>query len=85
MESGPQVPHHRLGRLGDVPLRLAFIYGGTGGTDFRDIAAAISGGTAKDSLLLTGIALTLVGLAFKASIAPFHQWTPDVYEERRRR
>jgi NADH-quinone oxidoreductase subunit N len=59
---------------------LAFIYGGTGGTDFRDIAAAISGDTAKDSLLLTGIALTLVGLAFKASIAPFHQWTPDVYE-----
>jgi NADH-quinone oxidoreductase subunit N len=59
---------------------LAFIYGGTGGTDFRDIAAAISGGAAHDSLLLTGIALTLVGLAFKASIAPFHQWTPDVYE-----
>jgi NADH-quinone oxidoreductase subunit N len=59
---------------------LAFIYGGTGGTDFRDIASAISGGTAHDSLLLTGIALTLVGLAFKASIAPFHQWTPDVYE-----
>jgi NADH-quinone oxidoreductase subunit N len=59
---------------------LAFIYGGTGGTDFRDIAAAISGDNAHDSLLLTGIALTLVGLAFKASIAPFHQWTPDVYE-----
>jgi NADH-quinone oxidoreductase subunit N len=59
---------------------LAFIYGGTGGTDFRDIAAAISGGQAHDSLLLTGIALTLVGLAFKASVAPFHQWTPDVYE-----
>jgi NADH-quinone oxidoreductase subunit N len=59
---------------------LAFIYGGTGGTDFRDIAAAISGGDAHDSLLLTGIALTLVGLAFKASVAPFHQWTPDVYE-----
>jgi NADH-quinone oxidoreductase subunit N len=59
---------------------LAFIYGGTGGTDFRDIAAGISGGNAHDSLLLTGIALTLVGLAFKASIAPFHQWTPDVYE-----
>ncbi|HEV7495243.1 NADH-quinone oxidoreductase subunit N [Baekduia sp.] len=59
---------------------LAFIYGGTGGTDFRDVADAISGGAAHDSLLLTGIALTLVGLAFKASIAPFHQWTPDVYE-----
>src|SRR5204863_4142546 len=28
----------------------------------------------------TGIALAIVGLAFKASVAPFHQWTPDVYE-----
>jgi NADH-quinone oxidoreductase subunit N len=59
---------------------LAFIYGGTGATDFRDIAQAVSGDVAKDALLLTGIALTIVGLAFKASVAPFHQWTPDVYE-----
>src|SRR3954467_3802936 len=59
---------------------LAFIYGGTGATDFRDIATAINGDVAKDTLLLTGIALTIVGLAFKASVAPFHQWTPDVYE-----
>jgi NADH-quinone oxidoreductase subunit N len=33
-----------------------------------------------DVLFLTGIALAVAGLAFKASIAPFHQWTPDVYE-----
>ena len=39
-----------------------------------------SGGLTGDSLLLTGIALSVVGLAFKASVAPFHQWTPDVYE-----
>ena len=31
-------------------------------------------------LVLTGIALVVVGLCFKASVAPFHQWTPDVYE-----
>jgi NADH-quinone oxidoreductase subunit N len=30
--------------------------------------------------LLTGIALALAGLAFKASVAPFHTWTPDVYQ-----
>jgi NADH-quinone oxidoreductase subunit N len=59
---------------------LAFIYGATGGTDFRDIAQSIASGNQHDSLLLAGIALTLVGLAFKASVAPFHQWTPDVYE-----
>ena len=31
-------------------------------------------------LFMTGIALVVAGLAFKASVAPFHQWTPDVYE-----
>jgi NADH-quinone oxidoreductase subunit N len=71
-----------IGSVGSATMLygLAFLYGATGGTDFRDIAAAISGGVQHDSLLLTGIALTLVGLAFKASVAPFHQWTPDVYE-----
>jgi NADH-quinone oxidoreductase subunit N len=59
---------------------LAFIYGGTGATDYADIAKAVSGSVEHDALLLTGIALTIVGLGFKASVAPFHQWTPDVYE-----
>src|SRR5579875_2281251 len=31
-------------------------------------------------MLLGGVALVMVGFAFKASVAPFHQWTPDVYE-----
>ncbi|HXP37316.1 MAG TPA: NADH-quinone oxidoreductase subunit N, partial [Solirubrobacteraceae bacterium] len=35
---------------------------------------------ATDVLFLTGVALVLTGLAFKASVAPFHQWTPDVYQ-----
>jgi NADH-quinone oxidoreductase subunit N len=71
-----------IGSIGSATMLygLAFLYGASGDTDFRGIAAAISGGNAHDSLLLTGIALTLVGLAFKASVAPFHQWTPDVYE-----
>jgi NADH-quinone oxidoreductase subunit N len=71
-----------IGSVGSATMLygLAFLYGATGGTDFREISAAISGGIQHDSLLLTGIALTLVGLAFKASVAPFHQWTPDVYE-----
>lgn len=60
----------------------AFVYGATGATDFADIAAALSGDASlvSDPLLLAGIALAIVGLAFKASVAPFHQWTPDVYE-----
>jgi NADH-quinone oxidoreductase subunit N len=60
---------------------LAFLYGATGTTDFSGIAAKLtSGSLVNDPLLLTGIALSAVGLAFKASIAPFHAWTPDVYE-----
>jgi len=72
-----------IGSVGSATLLygLAMIYGATGSTDFDAIASAIaSGGLASDPLLLTGIALVVVGLAFKSSVAPFHQWTPDVYE-----
>ncbi len=72
-----------VGSLGSATLLygMAFLYGGSGSTDFAAIAAAIGrAGVLGDPLVLVGIALTAVGLAFKASIAPFHQWTPDVYE-----
>jgi NADH-quinone oxidoreductase subunit N len=72
-----------IGSIGSATLLygLAFIYGASGSTDFDEIARAIGdAGIAGDPLLLTGIALTAAGLAFKASVAPFHQWTPDVYE-----
>jgi NADH-quinone oxidoreductase subunit N len=72
-----------VGSLGSATLLygMAFIYGGSGSTDFAGIAAGISRqGVLSDPLVLVGIAMTAVGLAFKTSIAPFHQWTPDVYE-----
>ncbi|MFP5362056.1 MAG: NADH-quinone oxidoreductase subunit N [Thermoleophilia bacterium] len=73
-----------VGSLGSATLLygMAFLYGATGSTDFAGIASALGGDgdLVSDPLLLTGIALTLAGLAFKASVAPFHQWTPDVYE-----
>lgn len=72
-----------VGSLGSATLLygMAFVYGGSGSTDFAAIAAAIGKeGVLGDPLVLVGIALTAVGLAFKTSIAPFHQWTPDVYE-----
>jgi NADH-quinone oxidoreductase subunit N len=72
-----------IGSVGSATLLygLAFIYGASGSTDFGRIAVSISeSGLTGDPLLLTGIALALTGLAFKASVAPFHQWTPDVYE-----
>ena len=70
-----------IGSVGSATLLygLAFLYGATGSTDFSGIAKA-AGDVASDPLLLTGIALSVVGLGFKASVAPFHQWTPDVYE-----
>ena len=72
-----------VGSVGSATLLygLAMIYGATGATDFGAIASALSsGGLATDPLTLTGIALCVAGLCFKASVAPFHQWTPDVYE-----
>jgi NADH-quinone oxidoreductase subunit N len=76
-----------IGSVGSATLvyGLAMVYGATGSTDFSGIARAISSGSLGtgilgDPLLLTGFALVLVGFAFKASVAPFHQWTPDVYE-----
>ena len=71
-----------VGSLGSATLLygLSFIYGGSGSTDFVAIAQGIGPELADDPLILIGIGLTAVGLAFKVSIAPFHQWTPDVYE-----
>ncbi len=71
-----------VGSLGSATLLygLAFIYGGSGATDFEAIRAAIGSELADDPLVLVGIALAATGLAFKLSIAPFHQWTPDVYQ-----
>jgi NADH-quinone oxidoreductase subunit N len=72
-----------IGSVGSATLLfgLAMIYGATGATTFAAIDAAIGHSVPlHDPLLLTGIALSATGLAFKASVAPFHQWTPDVYQ-----
>ncbi len=73
-----------IGSVGSATLLygLALIYGATGAMQFDAIAAAVSGDVVDvgDPLLLTGIGLVATGLAFKASVAPFHQWTPDVYQ-----
>jgi NADH-quinone oxidoreductase subunit N len=70
-----------IGSVGSATLLygLALLYGAAGGTNFADLAAA-GAQISDDVLFLTGIALVMAGLAFKASVAPFHQWTPDVYE-----
>src|SRR5437764_9149680 len=76
-----------IGSVGSATLAygLALVYGATGSTDFSAIGHALStgklaGGQLGDPMVLTGLGLVIVGFAFKASVAPFHQWTPDVYE-----
>ena len=68
-----------IGSFGSAVLLFgsAFVYGSSGRLDFPGIAAA---GGEHDALLLFGLAMIIAGLAFKASAAPFHMWTPDVYE-----
>jgi NADH-quinone oxidoreductase subunit N len=54
-------------------LGMALIYAQTGALDF-------SGWSGHGALIALGAALLLAGLAFKFSLAPFHMWTPDVFE-----
>jgi NADH-quinone oxidoreductase subunit N len=59
----------------------ALVYGATGTISFAGIADRVaSQGLTGDTFLVTGIALIVAGLGFKMSAAPFHMWTPDVYE-----
>jgi len=72
-----------IGSVGSATVLYGFalLYGATGQTGYSEIAAAIEASNlAADPLFLSGVAMCTVGLAFKASLAPFHQWTPDVYE-----
>ena len=77
---GPEVPDHRLGRLGDAAVRAGAALRRDGRDRLRRDRRRGRRDVADDVLFLTGIALVVAGLAFKASVAPFHQWTPDVYE-----
>jgi NADH-quinone oxidoreductase subunit N len=67
-----------VGGFGSAVLLFgsALVYGASGALDWGGIAAADSG----DEMLVIGLAMVLAGFAFKTSAAPFHMWTPDVYE-----
>ena len=61
---------------------VALIYGAAGSTKLGVIGNALVGGqlAASNPLFLIGVGLLLVGFMFKIAVAPFHMWTPDVYE-----
>jgi NADH-quinone oxidoreductase subunit N len=69
-----------LGALasGILLFGMSLLYGFAGSTDFDAIANAMSGKMGMGMML--GLIFVLSGLAFKISAAPFHMWTPDVYE-----
>jgi NADH-quinone oxidoreductase subunit N len=68
-----------VGGFGSAVLLFgsALVYGATGQLSFSEIAAAAP---TSDAFLFAGLAMILAGLAFKVSAAPFHMWTPDVYQ-----
>ncbi|MGI8576852.1 MAG: NADH-quinone oxidoreductase subunit NuoN [Nocardioidaceae bacterium] len=59
---------------------IALVYGFAGSFDFAQIDNAVSARVGASGMLLAGIALIAVGMLFKVSAAPFHAWTPDVYQ-----
>jgi NADH-quinone oxidoreductase subunit N len=72
-----------IGSFGSAVLLFgsALVYGATGELEFGAIARELENqGLVNDGLVLAGLAMILAGLGFKASAAPFHMWTPDVYE-----
>ena len=68
-----------VGSFGSASLLFgsALVYGATNHIGFAEIGAT---GHPSDTLLVLGLAMLIAGLGFKASAAPFHMWTPDVYE-----
>jgi NADH-quinone oxidoreductase subunit N len=58
-------------------LGVGLIYGATGSTALPVVLANVAGAGALGT---AGLALLLVGFAFKVAAVPFHMWTPDVYE-----
>ncbi len=58
---------------------IALAFGATGSTSIAAIATGLST-TGTQRLAFTALAMILIGLGFKVSAAPFHVWTPDVYQ-----
>jgi NADH-quinone oxidoreductase subunit N len=59
---------------------VALIYGFAGGIALSQVHEAVANPERSQVLLYGGLALIAIGLLFKAALAPFHVWTPDVYQ-----
>jgi NADH-quinone oxidoreductase subunit N len=63
-----------------IVFGMALVYSQTGTMEFGGIGAQLAGLTDGRDVVMLGSALLLIGLGFKLSLAPFHLWTPDVYQ-----
>ncbi|GGN47334.1 NADH-quinone oxidoreductase subunit N [Actinoplanes campanulatus] len=59
---------------------VAFVYGYAGGIQLEVVHEAVANPQRSEVLLYVGLAMVAIGLLFKAALAPFHVWTPDVYQ-----
>ena len=59
---------------------IALAYGYSGSFELSAIDTAVTARTGSENMLLASVALMAVGLLFKIGAAPFHTWTPDVYQ-----
>lgn len=64
---------------GIMLLGIAFLYGGSETGSFY-IDNIISGNAPMPAMIAVGLVLLLISMSFKVSAAPFHFWTPDVYD-----
>jgi NADH-quinone oxidoreductase subunit N len=62
-----------------ILMGMAFLYAFSGTLDFHRLGQVLVT-TLHEPLAVAGVGLILIGLAFKLSLAPFHRWTPDVYQ-----
>ena len=59
---------------------IALLYGETGTMEFSVMGPRLISGGVNSLVVVTGLAMVVVGIGFKLAVAPFHMWTPDVYE-----
>jgi len=59
---------------------IAWVYGATGSFDLEEISKAIASSTSLSAMLMVGVLLIMSSFVFKVGAAPFHFWSPDVYD-----
>ncbi|MFN8441557.1 MAG: NADH-quinone oxidoreductase subunit N [Caldilineaceae bacterium] len=59
---------------------MSLIYGAASSLSLSEIGQAFASNAALHPIVMPATVLTLVGLGFKTSLAPFHQWAPDTYD-----